>query len=373
VPLERGSRALLIVAFLVASSALAIAVGLGRAARRDLVAPEAWTALEQGQSERAAEIFGNALKTHPDDAMLHFGSGSAAFALGRSDAALSSLRRAIDLDPTFADAYVLLGQVAYERGQTDVAIKSMREASALRPRDGRVTELLAQWQHESVTQSGYLEKPAGHFRILYEGGTQQAIGDRVARVLEREYVRIGRALSSYPPSPLTVTLYTNQAFHDVTRSPSWSAGNYDGQIRIAVGGALTSGDELDRVATHELVHAVVASAAPRRVPTWLDEGLAAYLEGSDRTWASQALRNRDDVIPLDHLTRGFGGLDERAALVAYAESATAAEILCNQLGSNVGGFLRAIGDGRAVDQALLDFQIQPNAFHSEWRRRVGLQ
>jgi Flp pilus assembly protein TadD len=373
VPLDRSSRAVLVVAFLAASSALAIAVGLGRAARRDVIAPEGWTALEQGQPERAAQIFGEALKTHPRDPMLYFGSGSAAFALGRSETALSSLKRAVDLDPTFADAFVLLGEVAHERGQTDLAVKSMREASALRPRDGRVTELLAQWQHESSTQSNYLEKPAEHFRILYEGGTQQAIGDRVARVLEREYVRIGRALSSYPPSPLTVTLYTNQAFHDVTRSPSWSAGNYDGQIRLAVGGALSSPDDLDRVATHELVHAVIATAAPRHVPAWLNEGFAAYLEAGDHAWTSDALRHGDEVIPLENLVRGFGGLDERAALVAYAESATAAEILCRQLGSNVGGFLQAIGEGHSVDQALMDFQVQPNAFHSEWRRRVGLQ
>ena len=366
-------RGVLVVAFVVTFSALAVSVALSRASRREMIAPEAWAALEQRDADSAASIFADALKLHPGDPMLHFGAGSAAYAMGRPDAALKSLQRAVDLDPTLAEALVLLGQVAYERGKTDLAIRSMQEASVLRPRDGRVTELLAQWQHESSTQRSYLEKPAEHFRILYEGGTQQNIGDRVARVLEREYWRIGKALSSYPAAPLTVTLYTNQAFHDVTRSPSWSAGNYDGQIRLAVGGALSSGAELDRVATHELVHAVIASAAPRHMPAWLNEGFAAYLEASDHAWTSEALRHGDEAIPLENLARGFGGLDERAALVAYAESATAAEILCGQLGSNVGAFLQAIGEGHSVDQALLDFQIQPNAFHSEWRRRVGLQ
>ena len=61
------------------------------------------------------------------------------------------------------------------------------------------------------------------------------------------------------------------------------------------------------------------------------------------------------------------------AVAAYAESAIAAEILCSLLSSNVGTFLKAVGNGASVDDALLEFQVQPNAFHAEWRRRVGLQ
>jgi hypothetical protein len=220
--------------------------------------------------------------------------------------------------------------------------------------------------------NSYVERPAGHFRILYEGGTQQSIGDRVALVLEREYWRIGKTLNSFPAETLTVILYTNREFHDITRSPSWAAGNYDGRIRIAVGGTLPSHD-LDRVVTHELVHAVIASAAPRRVPVWLNEGLATYLETSDHTWIPDVLRKATKIVPLDALVHGFTGLDEEEALVAYAESAMAAEILCAKLGPNIGSFLKIIGNGGSVDQALLEFQVQPNAFHSEWRRRVGLR
>jgi hypothetical protein len=270
------------------------------------------------------------------------------------------------------EALMMLGHVAYERGDSDLAIRSMEKASALRPRDGGLSELLDRWRRESSVHNSYVERPAGHFRILYEGGTQQTIGDRVARVLEREYWRIGRALNSFPAETITVILYTNREFHDITRSPSWATGNYDGRIRIAVGGTLPSGD-LDRALTHELVHAVVASAAPRRVPAWLNEGLATYLEASDHNWTRDVLREATTIVPLDDLVHGFSELDQQGALVAYAESATAAEILCAQLGPKIGGFLQIVGNGGSVDQALLEFQVQPNAFHSEWRRRVGLR
>lgn len=212
-----------------------------------------------------------------------------------------------------------------------------------------------------------------HFKIMYEGGTQQSIGDQVARVLESGYRTIGKTLNTYPTETIGVILYSNREFQDLTRSPSWATGRYDGRIRIAIGGALEPPRDLDRIVTHELVHAVIASAAPRGVPAWLNEGLASHLESADRSWTSHVLRNATAIVPLENLTNGFGKFDEEDALVAYAESATAAEILCTQLGPNIGAFLRMVGNGSTVDDALLEFHVQPNAFHAEWRRRVGLR
>jgi hypothetical protein len=56
----------------------------------------------------------------------------------------------------------------------------------------------------------------------------------VARVLESEYWRIGKTVNSFPTETLTVILYTNREFHDITRSPSWATGNYDGRIRTTL-------------------------------------------------------------------------------------------------------------------------------------------
>ena len=370
--IARGTKGILLVAFLAAFSALFAAANLTRVSPLHVVAPEAWTALERHDAERAASLFRQELQERPGDPVLHFGAASAAYALGRRGAAMSSLKKAVDLDPEFVEALAMLAQVAYEDGDASLAIRSIEKAASLRPRDGRLTDQLERWRHESSVHSSYLEKSAGHFRILYEGGAQQSIGDRVARVLESGYSRIGRTLNSYPSETLTVILYTNREFQDITRSPSWAGGGYDGRIRVAVGGELRP-DDLDRVVTHELVHAIVASAAPRRVPAWLNEGLATYLESSDRSWVPAVLHNAGTVVPLADLANGFSGLDEQRALVAYAESAVAAEILCAKLGSNIAGFLQMVGNGSAVDEALLSFQVQPDAFHSEWRRRVGLR
>ncbi len=370
--IARGTKGILVVALLAGFSALFAAASLTRVSPLHKVAPDAWAALERDDADQAAALFRKELQQRPGDPVLHFGAASAAYALGQRGAALTSLKRAVELNPEFVEALTVLAQVAHESGDSSLAIRSVEKAAALRPRDRSLTDIRERWRNETSVHNSYLEKSAGHFRILYEGGTQQSIGDRVARVLERERSRIGRTLNSYPSETLTVILYTNREFQDITRSPSWATGGYDGRIRIAVGGALRP-DDLDRVVTHELVHAIVASAAPRRVPAWLNEGLATYLESPDRSWVPGVLHRADSVVPLADLANGFSGLNQPQALIAYAESAVAAEILCAKLGSNIGEFLKLVGNGTAIDDALLAFQVQPDAFHSEWRRRVGLR
>ena len=104
--------------------------------------------------------------------------------------------------------------------------------------------------------------------------------------LDRAYWRIGQLLGTYPSEPIAVVLYTGEQFRDITRSPSWAAGAYDGIIRVPMRGALDNAEELDRVLVAR-VHARARSArSPSRgVPAWLNEGLATALETGDARWA----------------------------------------------------------------------------------------
>ena len=368
--IPRATKRLLFLTSLVTLTALFAATAMTRMMGRPIYAPAAWQALNAREPARAAALFNEALKEHPRDPMLHFGAAAAAYAMGQASDASSLIRTALDLDPKFPEALALQGRLAYDRGDSELAIRSMEQAVALDPSDARMTELLDRWHREARVHDAYTEKPAQHFRILYEGGSDQNIGDHVARLLESEYVRMARTFNTELADPVTVILYTNREFHEITRSPAWAGGEYDGRIRVAAGGALSAAPELDRIVTHELAHAFVASATAGRLPVWLNEGLASYLESSDTSWASELLGRATETMPLDTLSgRPFLTLDEQHAPIAYAESAIAAEILCNQLGSNLGSFVQSVGNGASVDQALLEYQVQPNAFHSEWTRR----
>ena len=113
----------------------------------------------------------------------------------------------------------------------------------------------------------------------------------------------------FPAEPITVVLYTQQQFRDVTRTPGWSGGLFDGRIRLPVRGGLADRREFERVLTHEYVHALVHSVAAGGVPAWLNEGLAAALEtgGADRARTDIA---RGPVVPLRSLERSFASLPD---------------------------------------------------------------
>ncbi len=341
------------------------------AQEQELPAPEAWAALDRGDPAKAAAIFREELDRRPRNAMLYYGAGYANFALGRSDAAISLLKHAIEYNPNFVSAMVLLAQVAYQSADLDLALRTMEKAAALAPKDRRIAQQLDQWRRESAVHDSLEEKPGTHFNVLYEGSTDRALGIHVAAVLDAAYWRIGQALSIYPAETLNVILYTNRQFRDITRAPAWAGGGYDGRIRLPVGGALRSPASLERVVTHEFVHAVIRTAAPTNVPTWVNEGLASYLEGPDHAWARQTLRATPELIRIEDLANGFDEFDGATALVAYAESLVAGQLLCEKLGANVGTFLQMLGSGHSVDQALSTHNVPPEAFYAEWRKRIG--
>jgi hypothetical protein len=119
-------------------------------------------------------------------------------------------------------------------------------------------------------------------------------------------------------------------------------------------GALDKPEELDRVLSHEFVHALVRSLAARGVPTWLNEGLATALEGGDLAWAEKQVQALRRPVPLRALQGGFGKLSGDQAHIAYATSALAARRLIEEAGGfAVANLLRDLGEGLDFEEAFL--------------------
>jgi hypothetical protein len=157
---------------------------------------------------------------------------------------------------------------------------------------------------------------------------------------------------SYPQEPIAVILYTQQQFQDVTRAPAWAAGAFDGKIRIPIRGALSQPDELARVLSHELAHAMLHTIAPRRVPFWLNEGLAVALEPHGMTWARAELARSADRVPFRRLADSFRGLSPEEARLAYAQSALIARRLLDEAGGpTMVALLRDLAAGQSFEAA----------------------
>jgi tetratricopeptide (TPR) repeat protein len=324
-------------------------------AQASVPADPAWAALKAGDSGKAARLFRQALAASPADPVLLLGAGIAAHQLGDDRQAEAALRKALKVRPRLTPASALLGRIVYDNGDLDQAIDIYDRALKGVAGQPEMREQLERWRKESQLHAGFEHGGNGRFAIMFEGPEERALADHVSSVLETAYWNIGQRLNAYPASTIEVMLYTQQHFTEVTRSPDWAAGAYDGRIRLAVDGALNNRAALDRVVVHELAHAMVHTLAPRGVPAWLHEGLAVSFEPGEKPWVRQTLSESGGIIPLDSLTSGFQHLNGDEAQVAYAESAVAAGLIMKRLGPNLPAFLQGLESTDSVDAGLTSF------------------
>jgi tetratricopeptide (TPR) repeat protein len=315
-----------------------------------------WEALGSGRARAAADAFREALANDPKNARLHLGAAMAAAQERRDTDARASCERALELEPSLTRARALLGQVLYRLKDLPAAIRTYETLVAGLTDTGEKGDAqatLERWRRESELHDRMQQAIGDHFTVSFEGPEEAALAAQALDALDRAYWRIGQALSVYPSRPIAVVLYTSEQFRDITRSPSWAAGAYDGTIRVPMRGAPDAPKELERVLAHEFTHAVIRGLATRGVPAWLNEGLASALEDGDLGWAEVRMAD-SKAVPLRTLQSGFGRYSGNQAAVAYATSAIAARRLLDEAGGvAVANLLRDLGEGAAFEAAFL--------------------
>ena len=269
----------------------------------------------------------------PEDASLWFGKGLSAFMLGQNDVAEAALTRALTLKQRMVQAAILLGELQYQAGRVADAVATYESVAPYAQNDSRLIARLEQWRKDSRFSARLYTSRGAHFRVLFEGPADDALARRAVEYLESGYSRVGAALAVHPTNTITVVLYTLEQFHDITRAPAWAGGVYDGQIRVAVKGALNHPEELERVLVHEFVHALVAQVGGRNVPFWINEGLATAQEPGGTEWAASMLKGASSQLTLDQLHGSFSKLDPSDVARAYAKSTVAVQRLLDMGGA----------------------------------------
>ena len=363
---------------LVFAVALAAAAAGGASAQSvSLVVPpagparDAFQALEEGRYKDADAAFARALAAKPDDPALLLGAGLTARRLSNTARARELLTRALQIDPALAPASQLLGTLLYEAGDIEGAIRVYDAALVRAPDQARMQARVEEWRKEAALHEGFRRTLGGHFAVLFEGPAEEDAAAAAVDILEGAYDSIGGLLQAFPAEPITVVLYTQQQFRDVTRTPGWSGGLFDGRIRLPVMGGLADRREFERVLTHEYVHALVHSVAAAGVPAWLNEGLAAALESGGADRARKAVA-RGTIVPLSQLGRSFESLPVSAVPAAYGGSALAVLEILERVGpSRLMGLLTDLGAGADFDRAFTSWVQMPFAdFEREWVEKV---
>jgi hypothetical protein len=192
--------------------------------------------------------------------------------------------------------------------------------------------------------------------LRYEGSQASSeLRRQILEALEQSYNKLESDLGASPRN-IYVSLYTDQAFFDVTQAPAWSAALNDGKIRIPISGVSSVTPELARVLRHELTHSFVAQITHGRAPQWLNEGIAELEQGANTTSFGSRLAtlySSGHQVPLNMLEANFDMLDKSEALVAYAESLAAVEYISSTYGvSDVARILQRLGQGESIETAL---------------------
>ncbi|MCA9000527.1 MAG: hypothetical protein KDB61_01295, partial [Planctomycetes bacterium] len=122
----------------------------------------------------------------------------------------------------------------------------------------------------------------------------------------------------------------------------WAGGAFDGTIRIPVRNFRSERNRIRGVLRHELVHAFIQEVGGKRVPGWLNEGLAQYLspEGDGaRALEVQAAKRRmegRELLAFETLTGTLAALtDPMTIRLAYDQSLGLTDWIATQYGERI--------------------------------------
>ena len=311
--------------------------------------------LSQGDLEHALADERTALIYTPDEPALLMNVAYIHLRRSEFKESLDSLERAKRVAPDNADVAKLAGWAYYGMNKLDQAIAEWKRALALRP-DAEVQAALEKAQRDKQEEEDYKENESSHFTLRYSGAAAPALARDVLRTLETHFSEIESELNYTPPDPIGVILYTQEAFADITRAPGWVGALNDGRIRVPVQGMADVDPELSRVLKHELTHSFIQQKTHGHAPTWIQEGLAQWMEGrrsSENASALAQIYGDGHALPLGQLEGSWMGLSGNAAQLAYAWALANIEYIVQTDGmGDIERILDRIGSGMPTEEAL---------------------
>ncbi|MCC6806193.1 MAG: tetratricopeptide repeat protein [Deltaproteobacteria bacterium] len=246
---------------------------------------------------------------------------------------------------------------------------------------------------EQMTR-GYLEKESPHFRIAYPAGKDAIFADYALPVLEAAYIRIAQDLGLVPdPSDKIAVLVVPDAEGLATVSTLLPVEiEKTGTIaickfnRLMVTSPLATyyGYDWADTLAHEYTHLVINLVSKNRVPIWLHEGIAKFVEtrwdgeagralspGSVNLLASAAKTGK--FIPFEKMHPSMAKLpSQEDSGLAFAEVFVAIQMLQEKRGmSALKDVLAKIGQGAEVETAVASVYGKTFAqFLIDWREKL---
>jgi tetratricopeptide (TPR) repeat protein len=295
-----------------------------------------------------------------DDKMLVF-LGICYYETGDYPNARDYLENALETDENNAMALKYLSLTCYK---LDDLVNSLRYAEASLELRGD-TELQAhcsRLKREIKAMEGYGNTRRVNFNVIFSKFEHNETRFAVIDILENAYRDIGQQMETYPSTLVSVILYNEKNFFDVTRAPGWAGGLFDGKIRVPIRGMEPDEPLLKRVLYHEYTHALVHTITSK-CPRWLHEGLSDYF-----SLEPGQMKTIGQIIPLKLLEVGFPSGNPKMVVLAYWESYSVVSYLVDRYKLyRIKELLQELGRGTDLNTAFSSaFSITYDRFVQTW-------
>jgi hypothetical protein len=260
------------------------------------------------------------------------------------------MRAAVARDPRSLPAWQALAEASLALGDARTARDAALQAVRLETRNPRSQSLLGDVAPVPARPTG-----GAQFRLQYDGGVNEPLGQAVLKSLSEAYAEFTRRLGTSPSGPISVVLQTGEKLSEAG-VPQWAEGVNDGEIRVPVQGLDAPSPRLLRVLRHELAHSFIAARTGGNCPAWLQEGISQWLEGGDpgrEDARLSPLARQGRLASLVTLEGPFDDMTEPDAEIAYAQSLSAVNYILVRSGdAGLVRLLAALGDRIPSEEAL---------------------
>ncbi|MCW5977262.1 MAG: SH3 domain-containing protein [Bryobacteraceae bacterium] len=238
--------------------------------------------------------------------------------------ALEALEAALRTNGSDPGLLSLAGYAAYRGDDMARAMDYWRKSLALQPNPAVERLYLAAEREAREDTSG--EKLIGaRFVLRYPRGRMEPAAARaLSGRLDQEFARISAELGCEASERIVAIVQSPEEYRRTTEAAEWSAGQFNGRIRVADFGS----GEAERTFSHEIVHACLAAMGD--FPQWLHEGLAQKLSGrtlSEAELGALKRQARAGGLPrLGNLSQTWSRLSASHAAMAYNAALAATEL-----------------------------------------------
>lgn len=344
-------------------------------AKNDLIeALNSYASLQllRGDSHGAKDTLRQALSYDQKNLNTMLNLAVLSYRAGEYRAAEDLLVDSLQRDPKNHYSHYLLGEVYYAQDKISQAINEWKTALQLGA-EPSLSDRIKKATVEGGTHSELGVLQSAHFILRYDRKVSDyRLGQEILDSLERNYRQLSSDLTSDPPATITVILYPDQTYFDITRAPRWSGALFDGKIRVPIKGLSAVTSDLNRVLIHELTHSFISSLSRGNCPTWFNEGLAQFQEGKSAYEQKKLLvqlQSQGHTLPLTSLRGSFAEFSGGVAGVAYLEGLSAVEYLVSRHGNkSVLAILDLLRQNYDFENALKSATGQTLAeFEKSWR------